>query len=398
MFKIDEALKNNSNLWSLDENNRLVFSYKDDLLAEYQDLFKSLFADINLDPSTAQGQLITSLVQTDLATISLLESLANAFYFGGSGYFLDLWAWNLYRVKRKSEVPSKVVMSINGVPGTEVPEGFTVSDGTNNYKVSQAFNIPSSGEASAIFYDEIVSEHVAAAHTITQIVTSIDGVERVNNDLPADPAILRETDSELFNRCLYFGSTATNASFRSILANVAQVEGVSRVAGAENPSNTEVTIKGVELSPHSILVVADGGSDIDVATAIFNSRATGCDMVGSTEVSLYIDNQEYVYKFDRPILVPLQAKVSVSSKESIIRSDFVEVVRSELSKFIGSLDIAQTVTQPLLANALVKSIKDLNIDDVQFSLKDGVLGYSTVELKLNEAPSIKFDDITVEQS
>ncbi|MDD5786038.1 baseplate J/gp47 family protein [Campylobacter lanienae] len=397
MFRIDNKIAQNTNLWSLNDSGELEFSYKDDILSEYQSLFKTIFGDINTDPSTPQGQIITSLTQIDLATISYLENLANAFFFGGSGDFLDKWAWNLYRVVRKNGTASSVMITITGEPSTDIPADFIVSDGSENYIIEAPTRIGENGEILAKFNNVNINDYVAKANTITQIVTNIDGVERVNNDSNAIPAILRETDAELFNRCLYFGSTATNASFRSILANVAQVKGVNRLAGAENVLNTAQTINGVELTPHSICIVVDGGDDEAIAKAIQDSKATGCDMVGDIEIPLYIDKQKYIYRFYRPTQVALQAQVTISeANTAYIRSDFEKITKDALSNFINHLDIAKTITQPLLSNALIKIVgSDFNIDDLQFSKKSESLAYSPINLKLNEIATISLDDIEV---
>lgn len=397
MFRIDDKIAQNTNLWSLNDSGELEFSYKDDILAEYQSLFKTIFGDINTDPSSPQGQIITSLTQIDLATISYLENLANAFFFGGSGDFLDKWAWNLYRVVRKNGTPSSVIITITGEPSTDIPADFIVSDGSENYIIEAPTRIGENGEVIAKFNNININDFVAKANTITQIVTNIDGVERVNNDSNAIPAILRETDAELFNRCLYFGSTATNASFRSILANVAQVKGVNRLAGAENVLNTAQTINGVELTPHSICIVVDGGENEAIAKAIQQSKATGCDMVGDIEIPLYIDKQKYIYRFYRPKPVGLQAQVTISeANTAYIRSDFEKITKDALANFINHLDIAKTITQPLLSNALIKIVgSDFNIDDLQFSKKGESLGYSPINLKLNEVAIISLDDIEV---
>ncbi|EIT8306525.1 baseplate J/gp47 family protein [Campylobacter coli] len=398
MFRIETALDNNSNLWSFNqETNQLEFAYKDDILSEYQALFKNIFPDINTDPSTPQGQIITSLTQTDLATISYLENLANAFFLGGNGYFLDLWAWNLFRVTRKQGIPSSALITIQGVAGTEIPEDFLISDNQYNYKISQSVIIPSTGTIDVLFYCTEINEFIANPNTITQIVTIVNGVERVNNTNMATPAILKETDGELFQRCVYFGSTARNASFRSILANVAEVIGVNRIAGAENVTNEPLEVSGVTLTPHSICLVVDGGENEDIANAMFNSRATGCDMVGDTEVTILLDNQKYTYKFYRPTAVPLKAEVKVSATGAIIPSNYESEVKNVLSKFINNLDINKNITQPLLANNLIKNITDLNILDIQFGLKSGNVGYTNIQLKLNEIASISVDDITVTQ-
>ena len=397
MFRIDDKIAQNTNLWSLNDSGELEFSYKDDILAEYQSLFKTIFGDINTDPSTPQGQIITSLTQIDLATISYLENLANAFFFGGSGDFLDKWAWNLYRVTRKQGTPSSVIIKITGRPTTDIPNDFTISDGSENYIIEAPTRIGENGEVIAKFNNIAINDFVAKANTITQIVTNVDGVERVNNNSNAIPAIFRETDAELFNRCLYFGSTATNASFRSILANVAQVKGVNRIAGAENVANQNKIINGVELTPHSICIVVDGGEAQEIAEAIQKSRATGCDMVGDIEIPLYIDKQKYIYRFYRPKTVAIKAKVTVSQANSgLIRADFEKITKEALANFINNLDIAKTITQPLLSNALIKIVgSDFNIDDLQFSKKSESLAYSPINLKLNEIATISLDDIEV---
>ena len=397
MFRIDDKIAQNTNLWSLNDSGELEFSYKDDILSEYQSLFKTIFGDINTDPSTPQGQIITSLTQIDLATISYLENLANAFFFGGSGDFLDKWAWNLYRVTRKQGTPSSVLIKITGRPTTDIPNDFTISDGSENYIIEAPTRIDANGEVIAKFNNIAINDFVAKANTITQIVTNIDGVERVNNDSNAIPAIFRETDAELFNRCLYFGSTATNSSFRSILANVAQVKGVNRIAGAENVANQNKIINGVELTPHSICIVVDGGEAQEIAEAIQKSRATGCDMVGDIEIPLYIDKQKYIYRFYRPKTVAMKVKVTVSQANSgLIRADFEKITKEALANFINNLDIAKTITQPLLSNALIKIVgSDFNIDDLQFSKKSESLGYSPINLKLNEIAIISLDDIEV---
>ena len=397
MFRIDDKIAQNTNLWSLNDSGELEFSYKDDILAEYQSLFKTIFGDINTDPSTPQGQIITSLTQIDLATISYLENLANAFFFGGSGDFLDKWAWNLYRVTRKQETPSSVMITITGRPTTDIPSDFTISDGSENYIIEAPTRIGENGEVIAKFNNIVINDFVAKANTITQIVTNVDGVERVNNENNATQAIFRETDAELFNRCLYFGSTATNSSFRSILANVAQVKGVNRIAGAENVANQNKIINGVELTPHSICIVVDGGEAQEIAEAIQKSRATGCDMVGDIEIPLYIDKQKYIYRFYRPKTVAIKVKVTASQANSgLIRADFEKITKEALANFINNLDIAKTITQPLLSNALIKIVgSDFNIDDLQFSKKGENLAYSPINLKLNEIATISLDDIEV---
>ena len=118
-------------------------------------------------------------------------------------------------------------------------------------------------------------------------------------------------------------------------------------------------------------------------------------MVGDTEVTILLDSQKYTYKFYRPTTVPLKAEVKVSATGAIIPSNYESEVKNILSNFINNLDINKNITQPLLANNLIKNITDLNILDVQFGLKSSDVGYTNIQLKLNEIASIRVDDITV---
>ncbi|HEH6263768.1 TPA: hypothetical protein SHR85_001689, partial [Campylobacter jejuni] len=87
----------------------------------------------------------------------------------------------------------------------------------------------------------------------------------------------------------------------------------------------------------------------------------------------------------------------VSATGAIIPSNYESEVKNVLSNFINNLDINKNITQPLLANNLIKNITDLNILDIQFGLKSGNVGYTNIQLKLNEIASISIDDITVTQ-
>ena len=237
MFSANAPVLQDSLLWSFDEElQKLNFSYKNSILTDYQSLFKNLFPDINLDPSTPQGQIITSLVQIDMATISFLENLANGFFLGGYGHFMDIWAWNLFRVKRKPAENSQVQVKINAKQGAKIPADFMITDEKFFYVIDAPVDIPKdgTGEVIASFTCTELSDYVAPIGTINKIVTVVEGVERVENIAEAKKALFQESDEALFNRCIYFGSTSKNASFKSILANVANINGVTRVGGAEN--------------------------------------------------------------------------------------------------------------------------------------------------------------------
>ncbi len=396
MFKIDESITAETNLWKFDrETQTIKFPYADELLSEYQALFKSVFPNLNTDPSTPQGQLITSLTQTDLNTIAFLQNMINAFFFGGTGFSLDIWAWNLFRITRKEGIKSQVVVEISGVPRTSVPEGFQVSDGEHKFTIQNAVTIGVDGKVSTLFIADELDDFQAAPKAISEIVNVVLGVERVSNPNQATAPIAKETDSELFARCVDFGSIATNASFRSILANVAAVSGVTKLNGVENYTSAEKEMQGLTLPSHSFSLIVKGGEKDDIANAIFQSRATGAGMNGNVSVSVQLGNELYTYKFSRPTLVNLVVSVKIANK-NLTDANYTEFTKNAVINYLNGLDIGALITQPNLANSVKNQIKGYEITDIKFGKKGETLGYDILQLNGNEEAFIASDDISVE--
>lgn len=395
MFKIDESITAETNLWSFDrETQTIKFPYADDLLSEYQTLFKSVFPSLNVEPSTPQGQLITSLVQTDLNTIAFLQNMINAFFFGGTGFSLDIWAWNLFRITRKEGINSQVVCEISGVARTQVPEGFQISDGEHKFTIQNSVQIGLDGKVSALFIADELDDYQAPAGALNQIVNVVLGVERVTNPNQASAPIAKESDSELFARCVDFGSIATNSSFRSILANVAAVSGVTKINGVENYTDAEQVMQGLTLPAHSFSLVVKGGEKADIANAIYSSRAVGVGMNGDVSAEIVLGNEAYVFRFYRPTLVDLGVSVTISTK-NLTDANYEEFTRNAVISYLNGLDIGAMITQPNLANSVKSQIKGFEIVDIKFGKKGAALGYDLLQLNGNEEANIAAADIVV---
>lgn len=392
-FPIDIALENGTNLWTYNKNSQSIeFGYKDTIKADYEKVFENLFPNINLDFSTPQGQLITSLVQSDLNAIAYAESFINAFFFGGSGFFLDLWAWNNFRIQRKSGVKSQVIIKVEGISGTQIPLNFKVTDGTHYYLNTLETIIPESGFINLTFEAEKLEDFQAPADTINQIAVSVAGIERVNNPARATLPVLAETDSALFQRCLAYGAVGNSSTFKSIMANVAQVEGVSKYGGAENYTNATRVIKNLTLKPNSISVIVKGGTDSDIANAIAETRPTGCGMNGNVNVELIYNNETYTYSFYRPKIKELAASISIK-QSSIINAEYTSDIKKIVSEYVSSLDLGAFISQPEMAQKIRDGVSLVNVVDVKIGLKSGELGYNSIQLNLDEEASIADADI-----
>lgn len=390
--------------WELSEDKtELKLKTTEDILVSYKELFTKIFGnDLNLEPSTPQGQIITALVESDVNTLNLIQNLANAIMFGGSGIYLDKWAFNLFRAIRKTGTPSSVNVTIYGNPRVIVPSGFTVSDGNLNYKIDNDLEIPSSGEISATFICTEISDSVSLINTINQIVTPVIGVNRVNNLSPSTEAIPTESDSSLFKRCISYGSLSSNATLDSLLSEISQINNVLKVNGYENSLSQSVTFKGTLFERHSFGLVILGGDNEEIAKTIQRLKPPGPTMMGDVEVEIPVDNlqaynKEYnvTYRFYRPTNVPLQFSASVKLF-NYTPANYQELLKKAIMKFIEESKIGSIINVNDIVNYVFNYCGPIFlIEQLELSKKSEVLSQSDIDLQFLEMAVVEIDDIIV---
>lgn len=385
----------NDILWKFNKDKSgLEFAYTDEIQAEYVTLFKQIFKDINTEPSTPAGQLITYLTELDTRAITTQQDMLNYFFLGGSGKMLDLWAYNQYRIKRKKGLNGSVSIDISGVPFTKIPKGFKVSDGENVYILENDTQIMYDGKVSAQFIAETPNETISLSNKVTQIVTSIVGVERVTNPAPSVAGILTENDSALYLRCQQYGSIFKNSSFASILANVSQVKGVTKIGGYENVSDNQETFLGFVLKPHSFVIVVQGGDDKEIAQTIAQCKPPGSAMNGNTEIELLVNDKKITYAFQRPKLVKLKIDVSCDLNLNSPNT-YADLVKDAILNYINTIGIGDFISQPALSQSIVSEANGFGIKDVKLGKKDSGTSYSPIQLNLDELATIELTDINV---
>lgn len=385
----------NSNLWKMKQDNSgLEYAQTSEIKQDYQELFKKIFPDLNTEPHTPAGQIITYLTETDTATINAIQDLANIFFTGGSGKFLDIWAHTMYRVKRKGAEKGSVLVDIIGVENTTIPKGFTISDGKLQFETQEEATIPRGGKLQITFLQKEVSTEIATRETLTQIITNISGVDRVSNPNSSIAGVLEESDSALYKRCLEYGSLFKNSSFESILANVANINGVKKIGGYENYTAKQVTYKGVEIPAHSIAVVVMGGDDNEIAKQLSYSKPPGCGMVGSVRVPIVINEKEIIYSFYRPTNKNLAIQVSIKTNINT-PSSYEQLIKDAIFNYVDLLSIGAVITQPDIAKECANIAINFEVADVKIAFKGQGAGYSQLELKLTEMAVIDYLDISI---
>jgi uncharacterized phage protein gp47/JayE len=151
-------------------------------------------------------------------------------------------------------------------------------------------------------------------------VDTVGGWQAVSNPGVATPGAEQETNAELrIRRANSVGKPGVN-QIDSMYGEIANTDGVRRVAIYENDTN--VTDSN-GLPAHSIAPIVDGGSDEDVALAIYLKKNPGVALhVAATEVSVLVTSPTYVWqtktiKFSRPEYVDMTVAVELTDNGSL---------------------------------------------------------------------------------
>jgi len=238
--------------------------------------------------------------------------------------------------ERNPAIHTTVIAQLSGVPGTIVPAGSQARDSVNNLVFeSMTTVILTSGTVDVGFRAIEPGAFTVAINTLTQIVDMILGWEIITNAVTGTPGTNEQSDASA--RALRRVTLAAQGSSlpEAIISAVYLVEGVKSLSFRENYTDVPVVIGPITLAPHSIYLCVDGGTDIDVATAILSKKSGGCNYNGDVIVDVLepFSGQIYPVQFDRPTLVPFLVRATVSADVSIV--DPVTAVIDAILRYVN---------------------------------------------------------------
>lgn len=346
---------------------------------EYLDTFG---ADLNLDPSTPQGMLITIETLSRSAVADNNASLANQINPNlAGGVFLDALL-QLTGAQRALSSSSTVNCTLTGVSGTFIPLGaqISTSDGLTVFQLVSNTTIPPSGTIENVQFQSVEKgQIIALANTLTVIISDILGWETVNN--PNDAVIGSLTQDDVQARLQRQNTLGAqgNSIATNVISNLYLIDGVSPsgVTFQENVSSTSQTINEILMVPHSLYTCVGGSAtDIKVATTIQNSKAAGCSYNNglgipiSEVVTVPLSNQEITVLFDRPSIVTIEIIVTVHANTTV--QDVTTAVQNAIIAYsTGQLEgqpgfsVGQAVSPFQIASAIISQVSGLFIQEIQ---------------------------------
>ena len=315
-------------------------------LLEWQDAFRTAFRaalgeDLALEPETVQGQLIgelaAAMAQQDEVQVSVAQGLS---VYTARGRQLD----NLGTLRanpRKQPARSTVTLTLGGSAGTTIPAGALVRDELGQqWRTSAALTLAGAEgmvAAEAVEFGPLAAEPA----TITTIVNPVTGWASVTNAAAAAPGRLIETDAAYRLRLITQTEFPYNSTLDAVAARVGGVEGVVRVKALSNDTGvaealTEGEKKGLNLPPHSLMVIVQGGENDAIAAAIRATKAPGIPTAGGASGTA----GGTVYRFQR--VRPVRTKIEFTIETTTLSGGTARI-RDALVAWFANLDLGQAI-------------------------------------------------------
>ena len=373
----------------------------------FQGVFTNAFGtDLSLDDSTPQGSMI------DDFTIMKQESNTNDLKLfnqfnpeTAEGIFQDALG-AIYGMKRIPAKHSVVTCQCIGVQGTVIDENAIAQNVNGDlFKAIETKTIPASGTVNVQFESIETGAIPCGANTVNKVYSIITGWDAINNSSAGAEGQEAESRADFEERRKKeLGRNATG-SLSAVYSRLSEVDGVADVFVWENDTNTNVTYRGVTLTPHSIFVCINGGLGQDIAEAIYNSKSAGCDTTatGTSITCTYTDpmtSVNYTYNIQRPTNVPIMVKVGVSASISDdIKAQIKEAIINDWKGYTNESSI--TIGTSIYASRFYADIVSLGINDLQLvnvkvSDDSGTTYGDVLTFDIDELPTIEENDIVFE--
>jgi uncharacterized phage protein gp47/JayE len=387
----------------------LVVPQESDILTGVlQDYDEAFGGGLNPALETPQGQLASSTAAVVADANSVFAEFVNQVNPDtASGFMQDAIA-RIYFLDRIPGAPTVVECVCTGGLGTIIPIGAQAQDTSGNLYVSlQEVSIPVSGSVTVVFANVENGPIPCPENTLTTIYRAIPGWDTINN--PSAGSLGQDVETQAAFAYRRAQSVALNArgSLDSIYANVFEVAGVLDVYVTENFTNDPIQVGATnyELSPHSLLVSVVGGTDPDIAMAIWLKKDVGCDMNGNTTVTV-TDTAGYdppypTYEitFLRPDPLPVLFEVQIASSPNLPSDIEQQVKNSIISTFNGETTGGNRVRigSLLLASRFYPGVINIGpeVSVLSILLGDVTADQTSLLIGVDQAPTVDESDIVV---
>jgi hypothetical protein len=330
---------------------RATFGDKGFLAPDEDAILQGAFADVDAafgggldpDPSTPQGQLAATLTavvgEKNAQFLWYCSQVDPAF---NSGRMQDAIA-RIYFIDRISGAPTVQPCTCVGLVNTVIPIGSLAEDQDGGLWLAlQIGEIPVGGSVVVDF--AAITDGPTTAPVSLTIKSVIFGWDSITPTGDASLGRLVENRAQFEDRRRQ--SVALNASgqVEAVRGAVLAVDGVQDAYVIDNSNSTPQAVNGVTLIANSLYVAVVGGTDADVASAIWRKKAPGCSYNGNTSVTVVDPSPDYAppipsyaVLFQRPALISTIVLVTILNSATV-PSDALAQIRTAIVDAAVGLD------------------------------------------------------------
>lgn len=299
------------------------------ILSEIQTEFRTAFgASIATNISSSAGQLqrllATREAQWQESLLDLYHSLDPRL---AEGVMLDR-SHSLLGITREAARYATVLGTATGTATTAIANGVRLSVGGYVFAVTNGpYVIGGGGTVTGV---ELVAEEVGEVDVSLlgawTIVDNVAGFTSFNDTSQTDLGRLVESNAEYRVRAELERYRRGQGPLAAIEAAVSDIDEVSYVRAWHNITTDPVDSNGIPY--HAINVVVEGGTDAEVAAAIWASGPAGHEFFGAESVTV----ENNIVSFDRVEEVPMyvRATLTTSTAEDTAPDDLEDLVETLL--------------------------------------------------------------------
>jgi len=354
----------------------LVVPAYQDILAAMIAEFRAIYgSQVYLGPDSADYQWISAVSEKLNDTYAALQLIYN-----GRGPLTAVGAdldgiVKLNGIQRKAASSSTCGVVITGASGTIINNGVVQDVNGFQWSLPPQVIIPSAGNITVTATCQTPGNVTANIGDLHIIATPTAGWTSVSNPAIPIPGQSVESDSQLRARQSLSVALPSLTMLAGTIAGIAATSGVTRYNVLENPTGST---DGFGNPPHSITAVVEGGTDLDVATAIYNNRGIGCFTNGTTSVTVTDSNSgtQMSISFDRPTYLPIYVKYTVHGLTGFTSST-LSAIQSSVVSYLNSLQIGESVLFSEMYGAALEARSNPELPS--FSIKSVLLGSAAAQ-------------------
>lgn len=230
-----------------------------------------------------------------------------------------------------------------------------------------------------------------AAGTVTVLLSSVPGVESVENAADMSGGADGESDAALRKRAKDSVAQGKSATAKALIEAVEEISGVTKVDIFINNTGQDNTGSG-GLPDHSFELIVDGGADADIGQAILDTMAAGATPYGGASGSAVTfsaslpSGQTEDVSFSRPISVTLYVEAEIEVTDEYVGDS---VVMDNIVGYLGGvLTDGQTVSGD------VDMGDEVLVGEVEYAIRSTHGVYDVTALRVDTvAPAVNTENI-----